>query len=69
MRFLIVFLVKAYRYIVSPMLPKSCRFYPSCSQYALDALEQKGLIKGVVLSSRRIIKCHPLSKGGYDPVK
>lgn len=62
-------LIKAYKYLISPILPSSCRFYPSCSEYALDALRKYGLVKGLWLSVKRIARCHPLSEGGYDPVR
>jgi len=62
-------LIKAYKYLVSPILPSSCRFYPSCSEYALDALRKYGLVKGLWLTIKRIARCHPLSEGGYDPVR
>jgi len=66
-RFLIL-LVRIYQRVVSPWLPPRCRFYPSCSQYAADAIESHGPLKGIVLAFRRLIKCHPLNPGGYDPV-
>ncbi len=62
-------LIKAYKYLISPILPSSCRFYPSCSEYALDALRKYGLVKGLWLTIKRIARCHPLSAGGYDPVR
>ena len=62
-------LIKAYKYLISPILPSSCRFYPSCSEYALDALKKYGLVKGLWLTVKRIARCHPLSSGGYDPVR
>lgn len=57
-----------YRYGISPILPPSCRFEPTCSAYALEALETHGPIRGVWLAVRRILRCHPWSEGGYDPV-
>jgi len=65
-----ILLIKAYRLLVSPILPfNHCRFYPSCSQYAIDAVEQRGVAKGAWLGLRRVLRCHPLSKSaGYDPV-
>ena len=62
-------LIKAYRRFVSPMLPPSCRFTPSCSLYALQAVERYGLIRGSLMGGRRVLRCHPFSKGGFDPVQ
>ncbi|HSC34235.1 MAG TPA: membrane protein insertion efficiency factor YidD [Thermodesulfobacteriota bacterium] len=62
-------LIKAYKYAVSPILPSSCRFYPSCSEYAIDALKKYGLLRGSWLTLKRIARCHPLSAGGHDPVR
>ena len=62
-------LIRAYRRFVSPMLPPSCRFTPSCSLYTLQAIEKYGLLKGILMGARRILRCHPFSKGGYDPIK
>jgi putative membrane protein insertion efficiency factor len=62
-------LIKGYRRFVSPMLPPSCRFTPSCSLYTLQAIEKYGLLKGSVLGARRVLRCHPFSKGGFDPVQ
>jgi uncharacterized protein len=64
-----VALIKVYKRFVSPMLPPSCRFTPSCSLYTLQAIEKYGLLKGVLMGTRRILRCHPFSKGGFDPVK
>ncbi len=69
MKYLVNILLKFYRYFISPMLPKACRYFPSCSEYAIEAVEKKGVTKGLYLTFKRIIKCHPFSKGGYDPVK
>ncbi len=57
-----------YRYCISPMLPASCRFTPTCSQYALEALRKHGPVKGLWLTLRRIARCHPWGGCGYDPV-
>jgi hypothetical protein len=62
-------LIKVYKYAVSPILPSSCRFYPSCSEYAIDALKKYGLLRGSWLTLKRIARCHPLSAGGHDPVR
>jgi len=61
-------IIKFYQLLISPLLPNSCRFYPSCSVYVLKALDNHGLLKGTFLAFKRIIKCHPLNEGGYDPV-
>ena len=60
--------IRLYRLVVSPALPRSCRFVPSCSEYALEAVERFGPLKGFVLSARRILRCHPFHPGGFDPV-
>ena len=62
-------LIKGYRRFVSPMLPSSCRFTPSCSLYTLQAVERYGLIRGSFMGARRVLRCHPFSKGGFDPVQ
>ncbi len=62
-------LIRVYRRHVSPMLPPSCRFTPSCSLYTLQAVEKYGLVKGGFMGARRLLRCHPFSEGGYDPVK
>ena len=61
-------LVRAYRLIVMPILPPACRFAPSCSQFAIEAIERYGAGRGIVLAARRIARCHPWNAGGYDPV-
>jgi len=60
--------IKIYQYIFSPFLGCRCRFYPSCSQYAIEAVQQLGIFKGIYLSVRRLLKCHPFHTGGYDPI-
>lgn len=57
-----------YRKVISPLKPPTCRFYPTCSQYALDAIELHGPAKGSWLAAKRIARCHPFNPGGYDPV-
>jgi putative membrane protein insertion efficiency factor len=64
----LIVLVAAYRCAISPMLGRSCRFHPSCSEYAQEALERHGAVRGVWLALRRIGRCHPWHHGGYDPV-
>ena len=68
MKFLLLSLVKFYRGFISPLLPPSCRYVPTCSEYALIAIEKYGAIKGGWLSLKRILRCHPWHEGGYDPV-
>lgn len=61
-------LIRSYQLFISPALPSSCRFYPSCSAYAYEAVEKWGLRRGAWLALRRLLRCHPLGKHGYDPV-
>jgi len=63
-----VFLVKIYQHLISPLLPATCRYSPSCSQYTLEALQKHGLFKGGWLSLKRILSCNPWGGKGYDPV-
>lgn len=60
--------VRAYQIVLGPLLPASCRYTPSCSNYALEALERHGPWRGAWLAMRRILRCHPFHRGGYDPV-
>lgn len=69
MKKILIFLIKFYRHHISPYKGGSCcRFIPTCSQYALEAVEKYGVLKGTYLAVRRLLRCHPLHKGGYDPV-
>ena len=68
MRKPLIFLIRAYQYTISPVLGQRCRFYPTCSSYAITAVERHGAVKGSWLALRRISRCHPLNPGGYDPV-
>lgn len=61
--------IKIYRKFISPVKPPTCRFYPTCSQYALESLEKYGIIVGTGKALLRILKCHPFHPGGYDPVR
>jgi hypothetical protein len=61
-------IITLYRYCISPMLGSHCRFYPSCSAYALDALRLHGTLQGELLTRKRLCRCHPWHEGGYDPV-
>jgi putative membrane protein insertion efficiency factor len=64
-----VLLLCAYRHLVSPLLPRACRFYPSCSVYTKEAIQRYGVLKGIAFGFGRIGRCHPWHPGGYDPVK
>ena len=68
MKRLLVLGVRAYQVAIGPLLPPSCRYYPSCSAYAVEALERHGAARGSWLAVRRILRCHPFRPGGYDPV-
>lgn len=65
----VLFLIRFYKSIIAPMTGPCCRFYPSCSTYAETAVQQKGILRGGQLAIRRILKCHPLHPGGFDPVE
>ena len=69
MRKIFIFLIKFYQKAISPFLGRRCRFYPTCSEYTKQAVEKYGALKGLYLGLIRILKCHPLHKGGYDPLK
>ena len=62
-------LIDFYKQKISPGMNKKCRFYPTCSQYSIEAFKKYGLIKGMYLTARRVLKCHPFHPGGYDPLK
>ncbi len=64
----VVWLIRGYQFAISPMLPQSCRFHPTCSAYALEAVRRYGALKGLWLAARRLAKCHPWHSGGIDPV-
>ena len=61
--------IRGYQYIISPLFPPSCRFIPTCSNYALQAIERYGVWRGTFLAVCRIVRCHPFCRGGYDPVQ
>ena len=68
MKTLCILFIRFYQLVISPLFPPTCRFYPTCSQYAIEAIQKKGVLRGVWLAIKRIAKCHPFHPGGYDPV-
>ncbi len=68
MKKIVISLIKFYQKFISPLFPPTCRFHPTCSQYTVEAVERFGVIKGLYLGLRRILRCNPLNPGGYDPV-
>ena len=66
MRKLLTFIIKLYKRVVSPLLPPACRFLPTCSEYAIEAIEKYGALKGSYLALRRVLRCHPLCESGFD---
>ncbi|MGH9930246.1 MAG: membrane protein insertion efficiency factor YidD [Pyrinomonadaceae bacterium] len=69
MKSLLIAFLRFYKLVISPFLPASCRFSPTCSQYATEAIGRYGALRGSVRALRRLLRCHPFSLGGYDPVK
>lgn len=67
-RGLVIGLLRLYQTLISPLLPPACRFEPSCSQYAVEAVRYHGVARGLWLAARRLARCHPFSRGGFDPV-
>ena len=67
-KLLFINLIKIYQRFISPFFPSSCKFSPSCSKYGIEAISKYGAIKGLILTVKRILKCNPWSKGGYDPI-
>lgn len=63
-----IYLIRFYRHAISPMFPPACRYTPTCSQYAIEAISRHGLIRGGLLAAKRILRCHPWGGSGYDPV-
>jgi len=66
---ILILVVRMYKLALSPLLPPSCRFIPTCSEYAIEALRRHGPLKGFTLTVLRLLRCHPLCRGGYDPVR
>ncbi|MCK4431784.1 MAG: membrane protein insertion efficiency factor YidD [Candidatus Aminicenantes bacterium] len=68
MKSFVLFLIKAYKALISPLLGNHCRFYPTCSTYAYEAIKKYGLTKGIFFVFKRLLKCHPFHPGGVDPI-
>lgn len=69
MRKIVITALKGYKLAISPMLPSACRYYPTCSEYMMDAVNKYGVARGVWLGLKRLGRCHPFHEGGYDPVR
>ena len=67
--YILIKLIKCYRFLISPLLGQSCRYLPTCSEYSIDALKTYGFLKGLFFSVKRILSCHPWGRGGFYPVK
>ena len=67
--YILIKTIKCYKFLLSPLLGNSCRYFPSCSEYSIQSLKTFGFLKGLYLSLKRILSCHPWSNGGFDPVK
>jgi len=61
-------MLRAYKWAISPLFPPSCRYVPTCSEYAMEAVEHYGAVRGLLMASIRLLRCHPFARGGYDPV-
>ena len=68
MKHLAIFLIRCYQFLLSPLLPRVCRFQPTCSNYAIEAFRKRGFLRGLALTAWRILRCNPFCRGGYDPV-
>ncbi|MBZ5610859.1 MAG: membrane protein insertion efficiency factor YidD [Acidobacteriia bacterium] len=69
MRKAVIATLRCYKRFVSPLLPSACRFHPTCSEYMLEAVSKHGVLRGVWLGTRRLLRCHPFHEGGFDPVR
>ena len=67
--YILIQLIKFYKFLISPLLGQSCRYLPTCSEYSIEALKTYGFFKGLFLSIKRVLSCHPWGQGGFDPVK
>tara|TARA_Y100000816_G_scaffold173960_1_gene125126 strand:+ start:2771 stop:3010 length:240 start_codon:yes stop_codon:yes gene_type:complete len=66
---ILIKIIRWYKFLISPLLGQSCRYFPTCSEYSIEALKTYGFLKGIFLSLKRILSCHPWSDGGFDPIK
>lgn len=66
---ILLWMIRLYRYLLSPLFPMSCRFTPTCSEYAMEAIQKYGSVTGLYLTARRLLRCHPFHPGGHDPVR
>lgn len=66
---ILILVIRFYQFFISPLFPPTCRFYPTCSAYAIEAIAKKGALKGTWMTIKRLSKCHPFHPGGYDPVQ
>ncbi|HVO79482.1 MAG TPA: membrane protein insertion efficiency factor YidD [Terriglobales bacterium] len=64
----LLYLLRGYKWAVSPMFPPACRYVPTCSEYAMEAVDRYGVVRGSLMAIWRVLRCHPFAKGGYDPV-
>jgi uncharacterized protein len=64
----VLYLLRGYKWAVSPMFPPACRYVPTCSEYAMEAVDRYGVVRGSLMAMWRVLRCHPFAKGGYDPV-
>jgi uncharacterized protein len=69
MQRILIFVLRGYKILISPLLPSACRFYPSCSEYMMDAVAKHGAARGIWMGLKRLGRCHPFHEGGYDPVR
>lgn len=69
MQTVVITLLKGYKLVVSPLLPSACRYYPTCSEYMMEAVARYGVLRGVWMGLKRLGRCHPFHEGGYDPVR
>lgn len=68
MKILLILPIRFYQYAISPLMAPHCRFYPTCSAYAVEAIQRFGAVKGMYLATHRLLRCHPMAEGGHDPV-